>query len=88
MDRLLGWKLLLPLALGYVMVVATTLYAADRWMGLAESPHWRMGVLTLVSAICFGVVVFALDRGAVISGADRQLQARRAQARAPLGAEG
>ena len=84
----LGWKLLLPLALGYVMVVATTLYAADAWLGLAQSPLGRLGVLSAVSAACFGVVVFALDRGAVISGADRQRQARRAQARAPLGAEG
>jgi NADH-quinone oxidoreductase subunit H len=84
----LGWKLLLPLALAYVMVVATTLYVADRWLGLAQSPLARMGVLSLVSAVCFGAVVFALDRGAVISGADRQLQARRAAVRAPLGAEG
>ena len=84
----LGWKLLLPLALGYVMVVATTLYVADAFLGLAQSPVGRMAVLTLVSAVCFGIVVFAVDRGAVISGADKQLQARRAQARAPLGAEG
>jgi len=84
----LGWKLLLPLALGYVMVVATTLYVADQWLGLAQSPLGRMGVLSLVSAACFAGVLFVMDRGAVISGADRQQQARRAQARAPLGAEG
>lgn len=84
----LGWKFLLPLALGYVMVVATTLYIADGPLGLADQPVARLGVLSLVSAICFGIVVFALDRGAVISGSDREMQLRRARARTPVGAEG
>ena len=84
----LGWKFLLPLALAYVMVVATTLYVADRLAWLGAIPGGRITVLTLVSAACFAFVVFALDRGAVISGSDRALQAKRARARAPLGAEG
>jgi NADH-quinone oxidoreductase subunit H len=84
----LGWKFLLPLALGYVMVVAVTIYAADTWLGLAAKPGLALWVLTAVSAVCMGIVVFLLDRGAVISGSDRALQARRARARGPLGAEG
>jgi NADH-quinone oxidoreductase subunit H len=84
----LGWKFLTPLALGYVMVVALSLFVADGWLGLAATPHARLWVVTLVSTVCFAVVVFAVDRGAVISGSDRALQAKRARARAPLGAEG
>jgi hypothetical protein len=38
-----------------------------------------------VSAICLGFVVFAMDRGAVISGADRT---QRSRVRGPVGAEG
>ena len=71
-----------------VMVVATTLYVADGWLGLAAKPLARAGLLTLVSGIGFAIVVFAVDRGVVISGSDRALQAKRARARALLGAEG
>jgi len=81
----LGWKFLLPLALAYVMVVASTLYVADRWLGLGASVLGRLGVLSGVSALCLGFVVFALDRGAVISGADRT---QRSRVRGPVGAEG
>ena len=84
----LGWKVLLPVALGYVMVVASTLYVADSWLGLAARPLARLLVLTAVSWSCLFVVIFALDRGVVISGADRELQLRRARIRDPVGAEG
>jgi hypothetical protein len=47
----------------------------------------RLGILSGVSALCLGFVVFALDRGAVISGADRALQSRRTRVRGPVGAE-
>ncbi|MEP6745395.1 MAG: NADH-quinone oxidoreductase subunit NuoH, partial [Gemmatimonadota bacterium] len=57
----LGWKFLLPLALAYVIVVATTLYLADTVLGLAASPMGRLGVLSGVSALCLGIVVFALE---------------------------
>ncbi|HWA40959.1 MAG TPA: NADH-quinone oxidoreductase subunit NuoH [Gemmatimonadales bacterium] len=84
----LGWKFLLPLALGYVMVVAVALYLADGVLGLAASPLARLGVVTAVSAVCFGIVVFVMDRGSVIKGADRELQARRGRMRDAALAEG
>lgn len=84
----LGWKFLLPVALGYVMVVAASLYLADGVFGLAGRPVARLAVLAVVSWACLFVVIFVLDRGAVISGADRELQARRARLHGPVGAEG
>ncbi|HEX7918912.1 MAG TPA: complex I subunit 1 family protein, partial [Gemmatimonadales bacterium] len=84
----LGWKFLLPLALGYVMVVAIALYMADGVLGLGQTPHARLWVVSAVSAVCFGIVMFVMDRGSVIKGADRELQARRARLRDPVGAEG
>ena len=83
----LGWKFLLPLALGYVMVVATAIYLFDRLLPAAAGGAKYLA-LTVVSWACLGIVVFLLDRGAVISGSDRAMQARRAAARAPLGVEG
>lgn len=83
----LGWKFLLPLALGYVMVVATAIYLFDRLLPAAAGGAKYLA-LTVMSWACLGIVVFLLDRGAVISGSDRAMQARRAAARAPLGVEG
>ena len=63
----LGWKVMLPVALGYVVVVAGTVLVLDQ-VGMA----WGFGyglVLTLVSLICTGAFVFALDSDRIIAGA-------------------
>jgi hypothetical protein len=63
----LGWKVLMPIGLVYVMLVATALWALDAagvegWTG-------RMVVLTGIN-LALGYVIFVvLDRGLVIRGA-------------------
>lgn len=79
----LGWKILLPTALAYVMVVAATILVLDQ-LGVAYGFTFGL-VLTVVSALCTGVFLFALDRGRTLSGAAYQSQARlRAQHRATV----
>jgi len=70
----LGWKVMLPVALAYVMVVAATILALDQlevsygfWFGL---------VLTAVSGICTVLFLWVLDRGRTISGAASQAHER------------
>jgi NADH-quinone oxidoreductase subunit H len=65
----LGWKTLLPLALAYVMLVAVTSYAT-RVAGLGAG--LQLLVLTVVSGLALGGVVFLLDRGRVVSGSERR----------------
>ncbi len=63
----LGWKVMLPTSLAYVMVVAMTILVLDE-VGMA----WGFGygaVLTLVSGACTFAFMFFLDRGRTISGA-------------------
>ena len=63
----LGWKILLPISLCYIMVIATAMYLLESVLGLTG---WaaRTGVLTLIS-LALGYVVFVvLDRGLLISG--------------------
>ena len=62
----LGWKVMLPTALAYVMVVAGTILVLDQ-VGVSG---FTFGVaLTGVSAICTVAFVFFLDRGRIIQGA-------------------
>ena len=63
----LGWKVLLPIALAYVMVIGIAIYLTENVAGLT-SPKAMMGVLFLLN-LGLGYLVFVvLDRGTLIGG--------------------
>ncbi|MBK5186606.1 MAG: NADH-quinone oxidoreductase subunit NuoH [Gemmatimonadaceae bacterium] len=73
----LGWKFMLPLALGYIVITGGAILVLDmlgvprgvQWFGV--SPFWAaLGVLNLVLAVLVFVV---LDRGRIISPAYSRL---------------
>ena len=67
----LGWKVMLPVALGYVMLVAGTMLVLDE-LGMRSGGFAYGLVLTAVSMMAtVGFVVF-LDRGRTIAGAAAQ----------------
>ena len=73
----LGWKVMLPTALAYIMVVAGTILILDQ-VGVTYGFLFGLA-LSAVSAVCTIGFVFYLDRGRIISGASvpagrRQLQ--------------
>jgi len=70
----LGWKVMLPVSLAYVMVVAATILAMDQ-VGVSYGFTFGL-VLTAVSGICTGLFLWILDRGRTISGAASQAQKR------------
>ena len=62
----LGWKIMLPTALAYIMVVSATILVLDE----VGATRFAEGlVLTGVSAICTVAFVFYLDRGRIMKGA-------------------
>ena len=63
----LGWKVLLPTALAYVMVIAATMLILDQ-VGVAYGFTYGLA-LTAVSTVCTVAFVFHLDRGRIIQGA-------------------
>ena len=63
----LGWKVLLPTALAYVMVIAATMLVLDQ-VGVSYGFTYGL-VLTAVSTVCTVAFVFFLDRGRIIEGA-------------------
>jgi NADH-quinone oxidoreductase subunit H len=67
----LGWKVLMPLALAYIMVVCTAAYVIERVLGIAE-PRPAAFALFAVN-IVLGLLVFGLlDSGIFIKGSGRR----------------
>ncbi len=63
----LGWKVMLPTALAYVMLVAATVLVLDQ-LGVSGGLGFALA-LTAVSLVATGVFVLYLDRGRIIVGA-------------------
>jgi len=86
----LGWKLMLPVALAYIVVVASVLLALDA-AGVARTGWAFKGALMGINVVLMGVLFFILDRGRLISPAYSRLERERvarlrsvAQSRATL----
>jgi NADH-quinone oxidoreductase subunit H len=63
----LGWKVLLPIALAYITVVATAVWALDA-IGLAFGPAYALALFG-VNAVLLAGLFGLLDRDRVIAGA-------------------
>jgi NADH-quinone oxidoreductase subunit H len=70
----LGWKLLTPLALGYIMVICTAIYVFERVLGLTD-PLRRAGALTVLSLGLAVILFVVIDRGAIVRGSARAARA-------------
>ena len=71
----LGWKFMLPLALGYIVAIATTIVTLD-YLGFARGSvpfHTGLILLNLAAVVILFVL---LDRGRLISPAYSRLNAR------------
>jgi len=67
----LGWKVLLPIALLYIMVMAFTIWVVEKWLG-PGSPRLAMLVLFGLNLVLGYFVFFILDRGWIVSGSYRR----------------
>ncbi|HET7632054.1 MAG TPA: NADH-quinone oxidoreductase subunit NuoH [Gemmatimonadaceae bacterium] len=80
----LGWKVMLPTALGYIVVVAAAVLGLDA-AGLARG-SWAFGLsLLALNVVLVGLLLFVIDRGRLISPASSRLDKRnmdKLQARA------
>ena len=71
----LGWKVLLPMALGYVMVTATAIWLLDQFLPTA-SPLQRSGVLFGMNLVIAVVLFWGFDRGRVVRGTGPRVTTR------------
>jgi NADH-quinone oxidoreductase subunit H len=81
----LGWKVLLPAALAFIMVTGTAILVLDR-VGIPYGFLYGL-ILTAVNLVCMAVFFFMLDRDRVISGSysperEHKLRAARRPERA------
>ena len=79
----LGWKVLLPMALAYIMVVATAIYLIQDVFRIT-SVLAQHGILFGLSVLVGWLVFFLVDRNSVIAGS--QMQRREALAKAAVAA--
>ena len=71
----LGWKVLLPLALVYIVALASAIVLLDR-AGFART-SWQFGASLLAMNVVFMVLLFfVLDRGRIVSPAYSRLDRR------------
>jgi NADH-quinone oxidoreductase subunit H len=76
----LGWKVLLPLALAYIMVTCVAIYVINRFTGWTDPVMRSLGLFglnVLIAILVFGL----LDRGVFVRGSARQRRALQAKAR-------
>ncbi|CAA9356117.1 MAG: NADH-ubiquinone oxidoreductase chain H [uncultured Gemmatimonadaceae bacterium] len=83
----LGWKFMLPLALAYIVIVASAVLALDY---LAVPRDWRFGLsMFAMNVVLVGIVFVILDRGRIISPASSQASTQEiGRLRARAGARG
>jgi NADH-quinone oxidoreductase subunit H len=76
----LGWKVLLPLALAYIMVICVAIYVLEHRGGLTDPIYKSLalfGLNVVIAVLVFGL----LDSGVFVKGSARQRHALNARAR-------
>ena len=68
----LGWRVLLPLLLAYIVLIASVLLAFDA-AGIGRGPVFT-GVLFTANVVCLALLAFWLDRGRLVSPASSRLK--------------
>ena len=68
----LGWKTLLPMSLGYIIVVAAAILGLDV-LGMPRDWRFAMSMFGL-NVVVMGLVFWVLDRGRIISPASSRVQ--------------
>ncbi len=63
----LGWKVLLPLSLAYIMVIAVAIQLVDRVLGWTD-PRVEGAALLVLNVIVAWAVFLVLDRGRLVRG--------------------
>jgi NADH-quinone oxidoreductase subunit H len=71
----LGWKLMLPLSLGYIVVMASAILGLDA-AGVARGSWAFGGALLGLNVVIVGILFFLVDRGRLISPAYSRLDKR------------
>ena len=69
----LGWKVMLPLALAYIVIMAGAILGLDYWWGRRD--FWYAAMLFGLNVVICVLVFWVLDRGRIISPASGRMGA-------------
>jgi NADH-quinone oxidoreductase subunit H len=76
----LGWKVLMPLALAYIMVICVAVYLIEQRFGIT-APVYKSLILFGLNVVIAGLVFGLLDSGMFLKGSARQRLTINARAR-------
>lgn len=76
----LGWKVMLPIAMVYMMVVASAIWGIEQGLGITE-PWQRNMALFVVNLPLLFLLFRVLDRGTIISGSSARTRIASARVR-------
>ena len=71
----LGWKVMLPISLGYVMVTATAIWVIDQFAP-AASPVVKSGALLAMNVVLAVILFWGLDSGRIVRGVGPRVATR------------
>jgi hypothetical protein len=74
----LGWKILLPLSLAYIVIIASAIITLQI-AGFAQNSWQFNGALFALNVVLVVVLFFLFDRGRIVSPASSRLDARHVQ---------
>jgi len=75
----LGWKFMLPTALAYIVIVASTILGLDA-LGLVRGSWAYLLTMMGLNLVLVVILFFILDRGRLISPADTRVSGARLEA--------
>jgi NADH-quinone oxidoreductase subunit H len=76
----LGWKVLMPLGLAYIMVICTAIYCLEHLAGITDRKLLALGLAGVNVVIVF-LIVRLVDSGLFIKGSNRRQQTSQALAK-------
>jgi len=74
----LGWKVLMPLALAYIMVICVSMYVIERVLGITELRPASLALFGVNLVVCL-LVFGLLDSGVFIKGSGRRVRVAEAR---------
>jgi NADH-quinone oxidoreductase subunit H len=76
----LGWKVLMPMALAYIMVICVAVYLVEHRLGIT-APVYKSLILFGLNLVLGGLVFGLLDSGTFLKGSAQQRHELNARAR-------
>lgn len=81
----LGWKVLLPLLMGYILLTGLAMFLLDE-AGVPQGLRYA-AILTALNVVLMAILLWGLDRGAIVQGGTARTRVMRGRSRPAVAAQ-